>query len=172
MEYEVRRADPDEAENVVSFVDNNFTKEGYGFVTSAQIKTEIKRGSVFIAVTHEGQIVGVRVGIDKVYNLCVDTNIRRGGIGRSLIDVLPPETIRVKATPVGNLSKAQKDAFKSPRKFYEKLGYVFERLDFARNFWQRGKAGERANFHREGKKKHIEIYRAGPSVETRQKKLF
>ena len=38
--YEIRKPNINEAKEVVKFIDSTFTVEGYGFVTSAQIKTE------------------------------------------------------------------------------------------------------------------------------------
>jgi GNAT superfamily N-acetyltransferase len=153
----VRKATADEIKQVVRFVDGTFTKEGYGFVTSSQILTETKRGAVWVAVA-EGDIIGVRIGLRRVYNLAVHPLYRKLGVGRALLDVQPPEEIRVKSMPVGNLSKEQRDNFANPEGFYEKLGYVYTESDFARNFWQRGKRGERAHYHKEGKIKHIKIY--------------
>jgi len=59
--------------------------------------------------------------------------------------------------PVGNLSKKQRENFQNPEGFYNALGYKFKELDFARNFWQRGR-GKEAHFHKQGKVKHIRIY--------------
>ena len=153
---EIRKAKLEETKEIVKFIDSNFTREGYGFVTSAQIETEIRRNAVWIAII-DGKIVGSRIGISRVYNLAVHKNYRKNGIGRALIEIHDPDTIRVKAIPVGNLSKNQKDNFKSPEGFYKKLGFIFERLDFAKNFWQRGK--DKARFHKKGKNKHIKVYR-------------
>ena len=154
-EMKIRKAHISESDKVVNFVDSTFTVEGYGFVTSAQIKTEIGRGSVWIALDKTG-IVGVRIGINRVYNLAVAKTHRRMGIGEQLINIHRPETIRVKAIPVGHLSKKQKDGFVSPEPFYKKIGFVFRCADYAKNFWQRGK--DKAHFHRQGKIKHIKIY--------------
>ena len=149
-------ADQTMVRDIVKFVDSTFTKEGYGFVTSAQINTEVKRGSVWVAVLG-GEIIGVRVGINRVYNLAVHPDYRGQGIGKQLIEVRPPDTIRVKAIPVGNLSKEQRDNFVTPVGFYESIGYEYDHSDYARNFWQRGKT--KAVFHKIGKIKHIQIFR-------------
>ena len=162
----IRKAETGETQAVVDFIDSTFTKEGYGFVTSAQIESEIKNGRVFVAVD-DSSILGVRIGKDRVYNLAVHPDHRTKGIGRKLIDVWKPETIRVKASPHGHLSKKQRDNFKSPRKFYEKVGFKFSHFDFARNFWQKTK--DKALFHKQGKVKHIEIYE---NVDPKQRKLF
>ena len=154
---EIRKAGLDDIKGVVRFIDLNFTREGYGFVTSAQIETEIRRNAVWVVMDRDGNIVGSRIGINKVYNLAVVKKMRGQGIGRALIEIHDPDTIRVKALPVGNLSKEQKENFTSPEGFYQKLGFIFERLDFARNFWQRGK--DKAHFHKKGKIKHIKVYR-------------
>ena len=153
----IRKAAIGEAKQISDFIDEHFTKDGYGFVTDAQTKTEVARGSVFVAFL-KNEIVGVRVGINRVYNLCVHKNHRGCGIGRQLINIFPPETIRVKSEPVGNLSKKQKDGFTIPDPFYQSLGYVFSHKDTAKNFHQKGKDGEKAHFHKEGKK-HIRVYR-------------
>ena len=166
LHYEIRKAELDEIKDVVKFIDSTFTVEGYGFVTSAQIKTEIRRRAVWIAITDE-KIIGVRVGISRVYNLAVDKEFRGIGVGKALIKIHDPDYIRVKANPVGNLSKNQTANFINPEPFYRKIGFRFLRSDFARNFWQRGK--EKAHFHKEGNKKHIKIYE---NIDPKQLKLF
>jgi len=103
------------------------------------------------------KVIGVRVGINKVYNLVVHPNYRGMGIGRQLIEVHSPYTIRVKATPVGHLSKEQIENFTTPIGFYEAIGYEYDHSDYARNFWQKGKI--KAFFHKIGEKKHIQIFR-------------
>ena len=166
MQIQIKKAQLPEVKQVVKFIDSTFTVEGYGFVTSAQIETEIRRKAVWIAVDG-GKIVGVRVGISRVYNLAVHKDYRMMGVGRKLMEIHPPDYIRVKSDPVGNLSKEQIDNFKSPEEFYQKLGFKFLRTDFARNFWQRG--NKKAHFHKEGKKKHIKIYK---NLDPKQKELF
>ena len=166
IEYEIRKAGLDEVKSVVKFIDSTFTVEGYGFATSAQIETEIRRKAVWIATCSE-KIIGVRVGISRVYNLAVDKEFRGVGIGSALIKIHDPDYIRVKANPVGNLSKKQTANFINPEPFYRKIGFRFLRSDFARNFWQRGK--EKAHFHKEGNKKHIKIYE---NIDPEQRKLF
>ncbi len=154
--YQIIYAGPLMVRDIVKFIDSTFTKEGYGFVTSAQINTEVKRGAVWVALD-EDKIIGVRVGVNRVYNLVVHPNYRGQGLGRQLIEVHSPYTIRVKAIPVGNLSKEQKGNFITPVGFYEAIGYEYDHSDYARNFWQRGKT--KAFFHKIGKIKHIQIFR-------------
>ncbi len=154
--YQIIYADPPMVKDIVKFIDSTFTKEGYGFVTSAQINTETKRRAVWIALDGD-KIIGVRVGINRVYNLAVHPDYRGKGIGRQLIEVHPPDTIRVKAIPVGHLSKEQQDNFVTPVGFYDAIGYEYDHSDYARNFWQKGKV--KAIFHRIGKIKHIQIFR-------------
>jgi GNAT superfamily N-acetyltransferase len=161
--WHIELATTDKVEAIVKFIDSTFTKEGYGFVTSAQINTETKRGAAYIALTDSGEIIGVRIGKDRVYNLAVHPDYRKQGIGKALIEILPPSTIRVKAIPVGHLSNKQRETFKSPRGFYEAIGFVFDHLDFARNFWQ--KAKDKAVFHKQGERKHIEIYKRKSDIE-------
>lgn len=159
MNWKIRKATEKEVKKIVKFIDSTFTKEGYGFVTSAQINTETKRGAVWVAVLEDETIIGVRIGIDRVYNLAVHPDYRMMGIGRALVEEYRPETIRVKSSPVGHLSKEQLGNFKNPEGFYDSLGYQFVKLDFPRNFWQRGK-GKEAHFHKQGKIAHIKIYRS------------
>ena len=153
---EIVRASVEQVKDIVKFIDSTFTKEGYGFVTSAQINTEVKRASVWIAV-NEQHIVGVRIGLDRVYNLAVHPQYRRQGIGRRLIEIYPPRTIRVKAIPVGHLSQKQRNGFLTPVGFYNALGYKFDYWDYARNFWQRGK--DKEHFHKQGQVKHIQVFK-------------
>ena len=154
--YQIIKANPSMAKDIVKFIDLTFTKEGYGFVTSAQINTETKRGAVWVAL-NDNHIVGARIGLNRVYNLAVHPNYRGQGIGRQLIETHPPDTIRVKAIPVGHLSKSQIENFTTPVGFYDAIGYEYDHSDYARNFWQRGKA--KAFFHKVGRVKHIQIFR-------------
>ena len=154
--YQIIYADPSMVKDIVKFIDSTFTKEGYGFVTSAQINTETNRRAVWLALDGD-RIIGVRAGINRVYNLVVHPDYRGQGIGRQLIEVHPPDTIRVKAIPIGHLSKEQIDNFTTPVGFYNAIGYEYDHSDYARNFWQRGKT--KAVFHKIGKIKHIQIFR-------------
>jgi len=154
--YQIIYADPPMVKDIVKFIDSTFTKEGYGFVTSAQINTEVKHGAVWVAVD-SGKIIGVRIGKNRVYNLVVHPDYRGQGVGKALIEAHSPYTIRVKAIPVGNLSKEQKGTFVTPVGFYEAIGYEYDHSDYARNFWQ--KAKDKAIFHKIGKIKHIQIFR-------------
>ena len=166
--YKIILADQSMVKDIVRFIDSTFTKEGYGFVTSAQINTETRRGAVWVAL-NDSEIVGVRVGINRVYNLAVHPDYRGNGIGRQLIDVRPPDTIRVKAIPVGHLSKEQKAKFVTPVGFYDAIGYEYDHSDYARNFWQ--KAKDTAIFHKIGKLKHIQIFRRKGSPKQLAMKL-
>lgn len=164
--YCVKKACEEDVRRIVRFIDSTFTKEGYGFVTSSQINTETKRGAVWIATlpSANDRLIGVRVGKNRVYNLAVDPAWRGKGVGRSLIEANPPDIIRVKAQPVGHLSKKQLDGFTTPVGFYHKIGYIFSHLDFARNFWQRGK-GKESHFHKQGDVKHIQIWKRRRDIE-------
>lgn len=144
---------------IIKFIDLNFAREGYGFVTPSQLKNEIRRTAVFIALSEAGEIVGVRVGVKTVYNLCVHKEYRGMGIGRLLLEYSPPSNIRVKAQPVGHLSKVQRDNFKSPEGFYERCGYGFLTTDFSRNFFAGDSTTGKRIYYKEGKQKHIRIYR-------------
>lgn len=166
-EVEIRKAKISEMKSVVFFIDNTFTKEGFGFVTSAQIETEIWRGAVWVALNQKN-IIGVRTGKNTVYNLAVHPEYRNQGIGKALIEIYHADTIRVKAIPVGHLSKEQKTNFKSPRKFYEKIGYIFSHFSWPKNIWAGEKAGKRI-FIPKGEKKHIEVYE---NINPKQLKLF
>ena len=150
----IRRAARGEADRVADFLDEHLAKIGIGFVTKAQVKTETMGGRIWIALK-SSEIVGVRIGIEKVYNMVVHPDYRGLGIGRELILVHPPKTIRVKSEPVGNWSKKQKESFVSPEGFYRALGYELSHIDHAKNFWQRG--SDKAHFHKKGKK-HIRVY--------------
>ena len=154
--HQIIKATPEMVNDIVRFIDSTFTKEGYGFVTSSQINTETKRGAVWVAMI-DNRIIGVRVGINRVYNLVVHPDYRGHGIGKQLIEVRPPDAIRVKAIPVGHMSKKQRENFTTPVGFYEAIGYEYDHSDYARNFWQKGKVT--ALFHKVGKIKHIQIFR-------------
>ncbi len=140
---------------VVEGMDNILSKEGFGFVNKMQIKTEIKRGTVFIAYMGETPC-GFRVGKDRLWNIAVYPEYRGMGIGKILLSHHRPNTIRVKNTPIGHLSKEQRENFTDPTPFYEAMGYTKIGTDFGRNFWQKG--SDKANFHKQGKIKHISIY--------------
>ena len=156
LDIKIREATEADIPHIVRFVDTHFTREGYGFVTSGQMKTEVRRGAVYLAL--DGNIiVGSRMGLERIYNLAVHKNYRGQGIGRKLVEIYHPNLIRVKADPVGNLSKTQKENFENPEGFYQSLGYELQGTDYAKNFYQRGRTGEKAHFHKRGKK-HIKIY--------------
>ena len=152
----VRHATIDDYPQVIALIDGEFTKEGFGFVNGAQVKTEIHRRNVWVA-EDGGEVVGCRIGSNTLWNLVVSKARRGEGIGRQLVEAAPPQTIRVKAIPVGHLSKAQREAFESPEAFYQALGYQLWGKDYPRNFWQR--AGETAQYHAKGDVAHILIYR-------------
>jgi N-acetylglutamate synthase-like GNAT family acetyltransferase len=113
----IRRALFTDLNTIVSLIDNEFTKEGYGFVNKAQIETEIRNNRVIVA--DDDGICGVRIGVGTIWNLVVSHDKRGEGIGKGLIEYLRPHTIRVKSDPIGHLSKDQKDNFVDPTGFYE-----------------------------------------------------
>lgn len=151
-------------ENIKYFLDNNFTKEGYGFLHSGQIETEIKKRRVIIALD-ENEIIGCRIGLGKLWNLSVKKEYRGKGIGEKLLKFYEPDIIRVKSDPVGHLSKEQKDNFKNPEEFYDKMGYKYFGHDYGKNFYQNSNG--KANHHKCGEKKHIKVY-----VKKSEKFLF
>ena len=85
----IRKANIDDLSIVVSLLDTHMV--GYGFVTSAQIKTEIKKGSVWVAE----EIVGIRVGTNRVYNLLVHPDYRRRNIATGLITLRCTKSIPI-----------------------------------------------------------------------------
>jgi len=160
----IRYADYSEFKSIYEFLDNNFTKEGYGFLHKSQIETEIKKSRVII-VLNKNEIIGVRIGIGKLWNLSVKKEYRGKNIGKMLIEFNKPDIIRVKSDPVGHLSKIQKENFVNPEKFYEKLGYKMYGSDYGKNFYQN--TNGKAKHHKQGNKKHIKIY-----VKKEEKFLF
>jgi GNAT superfamily N-acetyltransferase len=152
---EIRKAIIADFDKVIALIDGEFTKEGFGFVNGAQVKTEIHRRNVWVAID-SGEVIGCRIGSNTLWNLIVSKARRGEGIGRQLVEIAPPQTVRVKAIPVGHLSKAQLEAFESPEAFYQALGYRLWGRAFPRNFWQR--AGNKAQFHAKGNLQHILIY--------------
>jgi GNAT superfamily N-acetyltransferase len=161
-EVKVRFATIHDFDNIMKIIDNDFIKEGYGFVNKEQVRTELGKGRVIVAEI-EGEILGVRIGLNKVWNLVVSRGERGTGIGKKLIEFHPATTIRVKAIPVGHLSKAQKIEFKDPRGFYEKLGFSHWSMAKAKNFWSGEKDGKRI-FYKQGEKEHIFIYKRKDSL--------
>ena len=154
---DIRTATIDDLKGIIHLIDNEFTKEGFGFVNRNQVETEIRKHRVLIAC-QQNNIVGVRIGIDTLWNLVVTNSVRGQGIGKALVNHIRPTTIRVKAIPVGHLSKEQKNNFKDPTAFYEKLGFEYWSNKYPKNFWQRGKDGK-GQFHKQGKLAHIKIYK-------------
>ncbi len=157
----IRLATISDFDSIVKLIDNEFTKEGFGFVNRAQIMTEIKKRRVLVA--EDNDICGVRIGIDTVWNLAVMAEKRGRGIGKALMEYHRPRTIRVKADPIGHLSKAQRDNFVDPTEFYEKLGYKYWGNSYPKNFWQKGKDGK-GQFHAQGENAHIKIYKDPQSL--------
>ena len=153
----VREATTNDYNDVVSLIDNEFTKEGFGFVNRAQIMTEITKKRVLVA-DDDGNICGVRIGIGTVWNLAVANKDRGKGIGRLLMEYHRPHTIRVKSDPIGHLSNYQRDNFVDPTGFYEALGFKLWGNSYPKNFWQKGKDGK-GQFHAKGDKAHIKIYK-------------
>lgn len=154
-DIEIRYARYDDFSSVRDFLDDNFTREGYGFLHSGQIETEIKKSRVLVAVM-DGVIIGCRVGTGKLWNISVKKEFRGLGVGGRLLNAYRPDVIRVKSDPIGHLSIAQKDGFVNPEPFYEKHGYKYFGSDFGRNFYQN--ASGKAQYHRQGEKRHIKIY--------------
>ena len=152
---EIRIADIDEIKPIVELMDKYLA--GYGFVTSAQIKTEIKRNCVWVAIKNN-KIVGVRIGSSTLYNLLVHPDYRKLGIGKALILVKPPRIIRVKAVPVGHLSNEQIKNFKNPEAFYSKCGYKFFHREYSRNFYSGSTKDGKRIYYKRNKKPHIKIY--------------
>jgi GNAT superfamily N-acetyltransferase len=155
-------ADTVDYDAIVSLIDNEFTKEGFGFVNRAQVLTEINKNRVLVAEI-DGVICGVRIGINTLWNLVVSKKERGAGIGKALIDHIRPQTIRVKSDPIGHLSNEQKKNFVDPTGFYEKLGFKFWGRTFPKNFWQKGTNGK-GQFHARGELAHIKIYKDLNSV--------
>jgi len=145
-----------EFDAIIKCLDTNLVSEGFGFVNKMQVRTEIDRGTCYIAKTGN-EIIAVRIGKLTLWNIVVDKKYRGCGIGRALMEFVMPNTIRVKNEPIGHLSKAQKEQFTDPTGFYEAMGYIFWGKDKGRNFWQRGK--DKALFHRVGKVAHISIFK-------------
>jgi GNAT superfamily N-acetyltransferase len=158
----IRRANMGDYENIVSLIDNEFTKQGFGFVNRAQIMTEITKNRVLVAEI-EGKLSGVRIGINTLWNLVVSKEHRGAGVGRSLVEYHMPQTIRVKSDPIGHLSKKQKEEFVDPTGFYDKLGFKFWGYSYPKNFWQKGR-DNKGQFHAKGDKAHIKIYKDPKSV--------
>jgi len=154
----IRRAILSDYKEVVTMIDNEFTKEGFGFVNRAQIETEIRKNRVIVAIGESDEICGVRIGVGTVWNLAVSSDKRGQGIGRKLIEYYRPHTIRVKSDPIGHLSNKQKEDFVDPTGFYETLGFKLWGKSFPKNFWQKGKDGK-GQFHARGDKDHIKIYK-------------
>lgn len=152
-----RRANLKDFDSIIKLIDNDFTKEGFGFVNREQIKTEILKRRVVIA-ENGGGLLGVRIGLGTVWNMVIAHEARGQGIGKALIDYMRPHTIRVKADPIGHLSKEQKETFVDPTGFYEALGFRLWGLSYPRNFWQKGKDGK-GQFHIKGKTAHIKVYK-------------
>lgn len=157
----IRKANLSDLSSIIELIDGEFTKEGLGFVNKAQVETELRKGRIFIA-DDNGLIVGCRIGVDTVWNMVVVKSQRGRGIGRALIEYHRARTIRVKNTPIGHLSKMQRDNFSDPTGFYEALGYRFWGNSYPRNYWQR--AGDRALFHSKGDIPHIAVYKDEKSL--------
>ncbi|KKN46267.1 hypothetical protein LCGC14_0674740 [marine sediment metagenome] len=159
---EIRKATLNDYKDVVALIDNEFTKEGFGFVNRAQIETEIRKNRVIVA-DDGGSLCGVRIGMGTVWNIAVCNQDRGKGIGKMLIEYHRPHTIRVKSDPIGHLSNAQKENFVDPTGFYEALGFKYWGNSYPRNFWQKGKDGK-GQFHTKGGNAHIKIFKDPSAV--------
>ena len=158
MQILIRKANKKELEHITRFIDHNFVREGYGFISKSQIETELKRQTIYVAETGLGQIVGTRIGKKRIWNLAVHKAYRGQGIGKMLIDIYDAETIRVKATPVGHLSKEQLKNFSNPEGFYKKVGFSFSHKEYPKNFFS-GQKGDKRIYYTKGKTKHIKVHR-------------
>lgn len=158
MIVNIRKANNSDFNSVIECLGNNLSAEGFGFVNKMQINTELNRGTVWVA-EHDNKIVGVRVGKLTLWNIVIDKNYRKEGIGKLLMEVCMPNSIRVKNEPIGHLSKEQKNNFTDPTGFYEKMGYVFWGKDYGRNFWSGGTKDNKRIFKEKGKVAHISIFK-------------
>lgn len=155
---QIRKCKITDFDAVIKCLDDNLSAEGFGFVNKMQVQTEVNRGTVWVA-DKDGQVVGVRVGKLTLWNIVVDKDYRKYGIGRKLMEVYMPNTIRVKNEPIGHLSTKQKNNFTDPTPFYEKMGYTFWGKDFGRNFWAGGTKDKKRIFTEKGKSAHISIFK-------------
>lgn len=159
-EVEIKKATLCQLENVINGLDSILSKEGFGFVNKMQIKTEIARGTVFIAYL-DNKEVGFRIGKNRLWNIAVHPKYRGMGIGKALLLYYKPAIIRVKNKPIGHLSKQQRNDFTDPTPFYEAMGYKKITEDYGRNFWAGGNKKnieQKRIFSKQGKIKHISIY--------------
>lgn len=157
----ITKGEPSELDDIVKCLDDNLVAEGFGFVNKMQIQTELNRGTIWVA-RYIKKIIGVRVGKLTLWNIVIAKDYRGHGLGKKLMEVCMPNTIRVKNEPIGHLSKQQKQEFVDPTGFYESMGYMFWGKDKGRNFWQKGK--NKAQFHKEGKVAHISIFKRMQSL--------
>ena len=108
----------------------------YGFVPDCRIKRHIREGGVHV-VRVNGEIVAAAIGRpgETLWNIMVKPEYRHAHLGTALVSAVTPEKIRVKCRPHAGMSKEERDSFVDPTPFYERLGYVFEKWDYPRNYY-------------------------------------
>lgn len=122
-------------EDIIFWINRQLHRAGKGYVNPKVIEYESERGNIRVWVNNADEIVGIAIMSKNktLWNLIVSESKRGHGIGTRLLEIIRPETVRVKAKPVGHLSKSQLEAFEDPTEWYEKRGYEIIKWDHAQN---------------------------------------
>lgn len=111
----IRKAVPNEWKSIVEFFDLHLHNLYHdpGFLPSGMVRDHIGRGNVIVAVSDAG-ILGVALTNGRtLWNLVVNKNYRRKGVGSKLLNSIGPKYVRIK----------RHGGFPDPTSFYEKNGY-------------------------------------------------
>jgi GNAT superfamily N-acetyltransferase len=135
-EVSVRRAVVGDFVDVVKLFDS-YSSGVYGFVPHSRIKRHIRDGECFVVYV-KGELAAAAIGKpgETLWNIMVKPEYRHMHLGTLLIGVAQPQRIRVKCRPHRGMSSKDLERFTDPTPFYERMGYVFEKWDYPKNFYQ------------------------------------
>lgn len=97
-------------EDVIRNINKILSQDGKGYVNPRSIETEHKRKNVYVFALDDYVCAYAIMNSNKMlWNLVVFPEFRNKGLGSEIMKQLNPLRVRVKAKPIGHLSKKQLD---------------------------------------------------------------